>query len=117
MQVIEPRDVEPQAMDMPGAQGVTMRVLVGPEQGAPAFVMRLFEVAPGGNTPMHAHDWEHEVFVLQGEVEVASPTGRLHAHAGMAAYVAPGETHQFVNIGAGVLRFLCIIPAQGTCPR
>jgi quercetin dioxygenase-like cupin family protein len=113
VQVIEPREVEPQAMEMQGAHKVTMRVVLGPDQGAPTFVMRLFEVEQGGYTPMHAHDWEHEVFVLQGEVEVASPTGRLPAHAGMAAYVAPGETHRFVNIGAGVLRFLCVIPVQG----
>jgi quercetin dioxygenase-like cupin family protein len=115
VQVIEPREVEPQAMEMQGAHKVTMRVVLGPDQGAPTFVMRLFEVEQGGYTPMHAHDWEHEVFILDGEGELASPDGRLPLHPGVAAVVLPGETHQFVNVGDRVLRFLCIIPVQRAC--
>lgn len=89
-----------------------MRVLVGEQTGAPNFVMRLFEVEPAGHTPRHGHDWEHEVFVLEGEGEVASSYQRLPLRAGSAAFVAPKETHQFVNTGARPLRFLCIIPLQ-----
>jgi len=134
MQVIDPAEVERQAMEMEGARGVTMRVLIGPDwarglqtargtpatseevapiAGAPTFVMRLFEVARGGHTPMHAHDWEHEVFVLEGEGELASPESRLPLRPGVAAFVPPGETHQFVNTGDGALRFLCIVPLRG----
>ncbi|HUT73584.1 MAG TPA: cupin domain-containing protein [Armatimonadota bacterium] len=112
MQVIDPDSIQPQAMEMEGAQGVTMRVLIGPEQRAPTFIMRMFEVAPGGNTPMHSHDWEHEVFILDGEGELAAPDSRLPLRPGVAAMVAPGETHQFVNTGESTLRFLCVIPVQ-----
>jgi len=99
-------------MDMEGAREVTMRVLIGPDAGAPNFVMRLFEIAAGGHTPVHAHDWEHEVFVLDGEGEVASPDTRLPLRPGTAAFVAPKETHQFVNTGSEMLRFLCLVPLQ-----
>jgi len=99
-------------MEMAGAEGVTMRVLIGPDDGAPTFVMRMFEIAPGGQTPMHAHGWEHEVFVLDGEGEVASPEQRLPVRARMAVFVPAGETHHFVNTGAERLRFLCLIPAE-----
>jgi quercetin dioxygenase-like cupin family protein len=112
MLTIDPADTKLQAMEMEGARGVTMRVLIGAEQGAPTFVMRMFEVAPGGHTPMHAHDWEHEVFILDGEGELAAPDKRLPLRPGVAAMVAPGETHQFVNTGGSTLRFLCVIPVQ-----
>ena len=50
-----------------GAEGVTIRWLIAKNDGAPCFQMRLFEVAPGGRTPLHTHEWEHEVFILDGE--------------------------------------------------
>lgn len=110
MRVIDAAQTDARDMGSEGAQGVVMRLLIGAETGAPRFAMRLFEVAPGGYTPRHAHPWEHEVFVLQGEGEVASPQARLPLRAGTAALVAPGEEHQFVNRGAEPLRFLCVIP-------
>ena len=116
MLVIRPAEVDAKAMEMEGARGVTMRVLLGPEAGAPTFAMRVFEVAPGGHTPMHAHDWEHEVYVLEGQGEAVSPERRLRLEPGVAALVTPGETHQFVNTGSGTFRFLCLIPVQpGPC--
>ena len=51
---------------MPGAQGCSIRWLVGEAEGAPNFAMRQFEVAVGGHTPKHSHPYEHEVFVLEG---------------------------------------------------
>ena len=112
MQVIDPRDVKQQAMEMPEAEGVRMRVLVGPEQGAPTSVMRQFEIEPGGHTPLHSHAWEHQIFILSGEGELASADMRLPLVPGAAAVVPPGETHQFVNTGRDVMCFLCIIPAE-----
>ena len=55
-----------------GAKGVKIRWLIGEQDGAPNFAMRHFEVAPGGHTPHHSHDWEHEVFVLSGRGKVDS---------------------------------------------
>ena len=90
--------------------GVNMRVVVAPEDGAPNFVMRVFEVEPGSATPWHSHDWEHEVFVLAGEGQVRSSEGLTPIKANRVIYVAPNEQHQFVNSGFGVLRFICCIP-------
>ena len=28
--------------------------------------MRHFEIEPGGTTPLHEHEWEHEAFILTG---------------------------------------------------
>ena len=90
--------------------GVGLRVVIGPEDGAPNFVMRVFEVQPGSSTPWHSHDWEHEVFVLAGEGEVASSDGKTPIKANRVVFVAPNEMHQFVNSGFGILRFICVIP-------
>ena len=46
---------------------VQMRILISTEDNAPNFIMRLFHVEPGGHTPYHSHDWEHEVFITDGK--------------------------------------------------
>ena len=51
---------------MEGAAGCRVRWLIGEGDKAPNFAMREFEVAPGGHTPKHFHDYEHEVYVLAG---------------------------------------------------
>ena len=53
-----------------GAEGVRIRWIISQADGAPNFAMRHFEIAPGGHTPHHAHDWEHEVFILTGRGNV-----------------------------------------------
>ena len=50
----------------PKLPGVTMQVLIGPDEGAGNFVMRRFTLAPGAATPHHDHEWEHEAFILEG---------------------------------------------------
>ena len=118
MLVRSPEDVRPQVMDMPGAKGVKMRLMVGREDGAPNFAMRLFEVEPEGHTPHHAHNYEHEVLILQGSTNLAcGPEGKQvkHASAGDVVFVPANETHQFVNTGPGVLKFICLVPTQFDC--
>ncbi len=50
-----------------GAHGTSVRWLITEKDGAEHFAMRLFEMNPGGQSPHHSHEWEHEVFVLEGE--------------------------------------------------
>ena len=75
-------DVEGKAVTEAGAGGVTIRVLMGDNVGAPNFTTRHFEVAPGGHTPFHAHPWEHEVFVLSGKGKVKRKRRRNGRRAG-----------------------------------
>jgi len=90
--------------------GVQMRVVAGPEQGAPNFVMRVFEVKPGSLTPFHTHPGEHEVFVLSGKARVRSEEGETEIGAGSVVFVEPNEPHCFSNAGNEPLRFICVIP-------
>jgi quercetin dioxygenase-like cupin family protein len=103
-------DVQQDDVAAEGAAGVKIRWLITKEDGAPNFAMREFELAPGGHTPYHAHDWEHEVYVLEGEGVAVGEDGEHALGPGVAVLVPPGEEHNFKNTGAAPLRFLCLVP-------
>lgn len=92
------------------AVGVKVRWLIDEKTGAPNFAMRHFEIAPGGNTPWHTHDWEHEVFGLTGEGVVVSESGETPFGPGIIVYVAPNEKHNFRNTGTEPLSMICMVP-------
>ena len=110
MKIVHAYALPAQPVAEEGASGVTVRWLLAKSEGAPNFAMRLFEVQPGGSTPLHTHLWEHEVFELDGPAEVVTEEGPRTLAAGDAVLVLPEERHQFRNTGAGVVRFLCMIP-------
>lgn len=97
-------------VEMEGAVGCRVRWLIGEEDGAPNFAMRQFEVAVGGHTPNHRHDYEHEVYVLDGEGEVVDDGSPRPIRKGDVIYVAPNDVHQFRNTGDRPMSFLCLVP-------
>ncbi len=115
VRAIEEHEQKP--VSMPGAEGARMRMLVGSEDGAGKFHMRHFEVAPGGYTPHHQHDYEHEILILRGEGLAQSAQGERPFKAGDVIWVPPNEMHQFRNTGAGALEFICLIPAPMDCGK
>ena len=98
-----------------GASGASLRELITVREGAPNFAMRLFELAPGGSTPFHSHDWEHEVFVLDGSGLVGTAGEPLPVKGGDSVFIPGDEKHQFRNAGTAPLRFICVIPMQNPC--
>jgi quercetin dioxygenase-like cupin family protein len=96
----------------PAAEGVTMRLAIGPDEGAPFFNLRVFEVQPGRATPHHSHWWEHEVFVLSGKGVVRTDEGDVPIEHGSTVFVPGGEMHQFLNQGDEVFRFICVVPQE-----
>ncbi len=111
MKLVPSLQVTEEIVNDPLAKDVKIRVLIGPDDGADNFHMRRFRVAPGGYTPHHDHDWEHEVYVLAGEGELMTPDGPRPFTAGDAIFVDAGIKHQFVNTARSDLEFLCLIPA------
>jgi quercetin dioxygenase-like cupin family protein len=105
-------EVAAQEMKGEGVKDVTMRLLIGPQDGAANFAMRRFTVRPGGHTPLHTHDWEHEVYVLAGAGESLSDAGPRPMKPGDFLYIPPNEKHQFKNIGPTDLEFICLIPSK-----
>jgi len=55
MKIVHCDQVEATPVPIEGAVNCRMRCLIGPDDAAPSFSMRQFEVAPGGHTPKHTH--------------------------------------------------------------
>ena len=94
------------------ACAVTKQVLIGPADGAPNFVVRYFEVAPGGSSALDRHAHDHGVLILRGEGVVRLGEERRPIGTGDVVYVAPHEVHQFENPGPEPLGFLCVVPSE-----
>jgi len=106
MKIQNYRQVEP----IKAAPGVTMRVVAGPAEKTPTFVMRVFEIESGCSTPFHAHPWEHEVFVLEGKGILKGGGKETPLMEGDAVVVLPNEQHSFLGIGKGTFRLICVVP-------
>lgn len=117
MKILPITEIEQKAVEMPGATRTRMRMLVGPGDGAMNFHMRQFEVEPGGHTPHHQHDYEHEILILNGQGVAKSASGERPFKAGDVIWVPPNEMHQFVNSGPEALKFICLIPAPKDCSK
>lgn len=115
MKVCSFAEVPAEKVQREGARGVDVRVLIGEKDGAPNFVMRQFEVEPGGRTPHHQHDYEHQVYVLAGKGVVLEGQVERPIQAGDCVFVPNNELHQFRNTGEEPLRFLCMIPRLDKC--
>jgi quercetin dioxygenase-like cupin family protein len=75
--------------------------------------MRVIEIKRRGEKiPLHRHDYEHEIFIIEGNGHVLSPGGTKPVAYGNFVYVAPGEEHGFENTGDKPFRFICVIPQQ-----
>ena len=102
-------------VEMDGVKGASMAIMVGRGDGAPNFALRQFRVEPGGHTPFHHHDYEHEVFVVEGGATIFLDGAERPIRAGDVIYVPADEQHQFKADAAKGLRFLCLVPATRNC--
>ena len=117
MLVRRAQELPGKAVEMDGASGVTMRMMVGRSDGAPNFAMRHFTVEPGGHTPRHSHDYEHEVYVVEGAGRAEQDGEFRDLKAGDVVYVTPNATHQFVNTSRSPFKFLCLVPVTFDCGK
>jgi len=112
MKICAYKDIELREVSDDGADKVSIRQVITKADGAPNFTMRVFDVQPGGHTPHHQHDWEHEVFILDGTAAIETEEGTKAAPAGSVVFVPSNELHQFRNETDEVMRFICLIPNQ-----
>jgi len=81
------------------------------KDGAENFAMRVFEVKSGGYTPLHQHDWEHEVFILEGEGEARNK--EVKNLSKKAIFLC--QTHGMAPVckhRKNTLKFICLIPIK-----
>ena len=110
-------DMPGKPMEMDGVKGVTMRLMVGRADGAPTFALRHFTVEPGGNTPHHSHNYEHEVYIVEGQGRIEHNGQFREIRAGDVIFVEPNAVHQFTNPGASPMKFLCLVPVTFDCGK
>jgi quercetin dioxygenase-like cupin family protein len=111
MKIIKYTDVKPVFFDSGTAKGISGRIVIGKNDGANNFCMRIFEVSPSGSSPRHSHDWEHEIFIHSGAGEVYSNGGWIEVSAGSVLFIPGKEEHQIRNKGKELLVFACLIPS------
>ena len=97
MRIKEYADIKPTLFDNGPAQGVAARVVIGKADGADNFWKRVFDIAPGGHTPEHSHDWEHEMFVHSGVGEVYGNGQWNSVKYGNVLFIPRNEEHQIRN--------------------
>ncbi|WP_075049539.1 cupin domain-containing protein [Ignicoccus islandicus] len=110
--VINWKDVNPEQVPEDKAKGTTIRWIFKHGE-TPTFLMRIFEVEPGGEIYDHSHPWEHEIFILSGKGVIRIDGREYEVKEGDAIYIPPCKTHYYKNTGDDVLRFICLIPKEG----
>ena len=103
-------EVELETPKEQGIKNVMIRWLISEKDGAENFAMRLFEIQPGGYTPLHQHDWEHEIFILEGNGVVRDKTSEKSFKQGDVFFISSMEWHQFANTSNKMLKIICLIP-------
>lgn len=113
MKVGHIQDIPGEILSGEGIRGAVKKILLGPPQGWSDHVMRVFELAPGGYTPRHAHDWFHVNYILAGQGTLYLEGTEYPVTAGSYAFVPAGAEHQFRNAGDTPFVFICIVPEKG----
>ena len=104
--------VEPLEIRTEEVRQVFKHVLVGPDDGAPNFVIRYFHVPVGDNTFYDQHPHEHGIVILHEKARVQINQEFYELGPLDAIFIAGNDIHQLVNIGDSPLGFLCVITRQ-----
>jgi len=110
MKIEKSSNIKKLSVDLEGAKDVEIRWLISKEDGAENFAMRMFELQPGGHTPLHTHSHEHEVFIIEGRGVLIFEGKEYEFGPEYVIFVPPNKEHRFKNMGDSVLRILCLIP-------
>ncbi len=90
---------------------MTARFALAKDDGCPRYAMRIMEFEPSGQTALHGHPEEHEVYFLEGEAAIVDGNGKeTRLRVGGFAYIPPNELHQFKNVGNTRMKMICTIP-------
>ena len=112
MKIAHLHEIPSETVEMDGARECKVQLAVSPRDGAPHFAMRVFEIAPGGHTPLHHHPYEHEIFVMEGAGTVWRDGAEVPLKPGDVLYIPADEKHQFQNHAGKPFKFMCLIPAK-----
>ena len=101
--VLRPGDLVP--FDRGG--GVRTVHLVTADVGS-QFLSGTTEFDPGASLPLHSHDCEESVVVLEGKAAFEAGGELIDMEPGDTTWVPAGVVHRFLNRGTGRMRILWI---------
>ena len=113
MPVIKHGEINEVKVEMDGVVGVTKKIPIGKKEGWDGYTMRVFKIAPGGNTPKHKHDWEHVNHIIAGRGKLMIDGVEHEVGEKDYAFVPPNTDHQFSNPYDEDFEFICIVPNRG----
>ena len=100
--------------ELHGYEGVSKRIVIGPDDGSNEIVLRYFILDPGGKSPHHFHDFPHLVKIEAGNGVLIDAGGAEHPlRKGDYVFIGDNEEHHLVNTGIEPFEFICIVPRRG----
>lgn len=106
------QEIKAESVTDAGAEKANVRWVIAGKDGAKNFFMRVFDIEPGGYTPLHHHPWEHEMFVLEGKGCVVKEGKEVSLTRGSVVFIPPDEEHQIKNTSQETFTFICLIPTR-----
>ena len=103
-------DVQPLEINLQEVQGVMKHVLIGPNDDAPNFIIRYFQVPINGCTFYHKHPHEHGMLILHGYAKININEEFFDLSPLDVVFVSGDDLHQIINVGDSPLGFICTIP-------
>lgn len=98
------------AEPLKGARETRIQVLVGPDDGAPNFVMRrILMDEEGAGMPPHTNAVEHEQYVLRGRARIGVEDQVYEVEADDVVWIPAGTPHWYEVLEAP-FEFICMVP-------
>jgi len=91
--------------------GIQTIPLVTKELGAKQLTTGITRFPIGAKVPMHSHNCDEQVTILEGEAEAELDGERHRLHAYDTTLVPANKPHRFVNVGTTPLAILWIYTA------
>ena len=89
-------------------KGITSVPLVGTATGASRFSSGITTFPPGAAIPLHTHNAEEQVTVLEGEGLAEIEGKQTPVKPYDTTFIGAGVVHRFINTGNGRMRILWI---------
>jgi HTH-type transcriptional regulator, repressor for puuD len=103
--LIRPAEVEP----FDRGEGVATVPMIGKWNTAESSMTTgMTSFAPGTGIPLHSHNVEECVLVLEGEATVTIGGDEFDVEAGVNTWVPADVPHRFANRGTGVMRIFWV---------
>ena len=88
--------------------GITGKPLVGEDQGSTVFCTGITSFPPGASIPMHTHNCDEQVTLLEGEGTAQIEDRLEEVRPYDTTFIPAGVPHRFINRGDGRMSIIWI---------